>query len=162
MSSLYVLRSWEQEFPRLGATKTPGAPRIYRRADVDLALRIKHLVFAEGLTLSGARRRIDAERAPELPGLPEGGALDGETRQKLAAIKNDLRALHAMLSDSPRARRGKSQVSQPELPELNAEPSGTWPAPRAEAAANAPQAAAKIKKRASEAHSVIRKTGKSG
>ena len=30
----YVLRSWESEFPSLGVAKTPGAPRVYRRADV--------------------------------------------------------------------------------------------------------------------------------
>ena len=61
----YVLRSWEKEFPDLGFVKADGGPRYYRQADVDRVLRIKQLVFAEGLTLSGARRRLDEERAAQ-------------------------------------------------------------------------------------------------
>jgi DNA-binding transcriptional MerR regulator len=60
----YVLRSWESEFPDLGLSKTPGGPRIYRRADVERVLRIRDLVFTEGLTLSGVRRRFEAEQPP--------------------------------------------------------------------------------------------------
>jgi DNA-binding transcriptional MerR regulator len=55
----YVLRSWEGEFPDLGVSKSDGGPRVYRRTDVERVLRIKHLVFSDGLTLAGVRRRID-------------------------------------------------------------------------------------------------------
>lgn len=58
----YVLRSWESEFPDLGLSKTPGGPRIYRRVDVERVLRIRDMVFTEGLTLSGVRRRFEAEQ----------------------------------------------------------------------------------------------------
>ena len=58
----YVLRSWESEFPDLGLSKTPGGPRIYRRVDVERVLRIRDLVFTEGLTLAGVRRRFEAEK----------------------------------------------------------------------------------------------------
>src|ERR671938_1877949 len=57
----YVLRSWEAEFPDLGVAKTAGGPRVYRRADLERVLRIKHLLFVEGLTLAGARRRLADE-----------------------------------------------------------------------------------------------------
>jgi DNA-binding transcriptional MerR regulator len=60
----YVLRSWESEFPELGLSKTPGGPRVYRRGDVERVLRIRDLVFTEGLTLSGVRRRFEAEQPP--------------------------------------------------------------------------------------------------
>ena len=60
----YVLRSWEAEFPALGVAKGDGAPRTYRRADVEQVLRIKHLLLVEGLTLAGARRRLEEETAP--------------------------------------------------------------------------------------------------
>src|SRR5262245_55953242 len=66
----YVLRTWELEFPDLGVTKTPGGPRMYRRADVDRVLRIKQLVFGEGLTLAGARRKIEEERTAPSDELP--------------------------------------------------------------------------------------------
>lgn len=58
----YVLRSWESEFPDLGLSKTPGGPRVYRRADVERVLRIRAMVFDEGLTLAGVRRRFEAEQ----------------------------------------------------------------------------------------------------
>src|SRR5216110_3829906 len=57
----YVLRSWEAEFPALGVAKTAGTPRVYRRADVEQVARIKHLLLVEGLTLAGARRRLEEE-----------------------------------------------------------------------------------------------------
>src|SRR4029079_2846306 len=60
----HVLRSWESEFPDLGVTKAEGAPRTYRREDVEQVLRIKHLLLVEGLTLAGARRRLMEENAP--------------------------------------------------------------------------------------------------
>src|SRR6266853_4772777 len=59
----YVLRSWEAEFPELGVSKA-GGPRIYRRADVEQVVRIKHLLLVEGLTLAGARRKIEEELTP--------------------------------------------------------------------------------------------------
>ena len=60
----YVLRSWEAEFPQLGVAKSAGGPRTYRREDVAQVLRIKHLLLVEGLTLAGARRRLEEESAP--------------------------------------------------------------------------------------------------
>jgi DNA-binding transcriptional MerR regulator len=57
----YVLRSWEAEFPQIGQAPPGGGPRLYRRSDVQLVLRIKQLVFEEGLTLSGARRRLEED-----------------------------------------------------------------------------------------------------
>jgi DNA-binding transcriptional MerR regulator len=126
----YVLRSWEQEFPRLGIARAPGAPRTYRRSDVELALRIKHMVFSEGLTLSGVRRRIDAELTPDVPEPSSGIPVDGRTRERIVAIKDELRALRDLLSTSPRARAAEPPPAQPELDGLSTEPVGTWPAPK--------------------------------
>src|SRR3954471_4168610 len=60
----YVLRSWEAEFPTLGVAKSSGGPRVYRRTDVEKVLRIKHMLLVEGLTLAGARRRLEEEGTP--------------------------------------------------------------------------------------------------
>src|SRR5438094_337784 len=60
----YVLRSWESEFPELGISKHANGPRIYRRADVEQVLRIKHLLLVDGLTLAGARRKMEEEATP--------------------------------------------------------------------------------------------------
>ncbi len=58
----YVLRGWEAEFPDLGVSKS-GGPRVYRRADVEFVLRLKHLILNEGLTLAGARKVMAEEGA---------------------------------------------------------------------------------------------------
>lgn len=57
----YVLRTWEAEFPDLGVAKVQNGPRMYRRSDVERVLKIKRLLFVDGLTLAGARRRISEE-----------------------------------------------------------------------------------------------------
>ena len=97
----YVLRSWESEFPDLGVAKSSGGPRIYRRADVEKVLRIKQLVFSDGLTLAGVRRRIE-EEAP--PVLEEGTAapikelLGRNAQERLAEVKKGLLAILDMLN----------------------------------------------------------------
>jgi DNA-binding transcriptional MerR regulator len=102
----YVLRTWEMEFTDLGVTKTPGGPRVYRKADLDRVLRIKQLVFGEGLTLAGARRKIDEERgvtaSDALPfddeALPPIASLPADARKRIFRVRDELRALLAMLS----------------------------------------------------------------
>ena len=63
----YVLRGWEAEFPDLGVAKTAGGPRVYRKADVERVLRLKHLILVDGLTLAGARKRLLEEGAIAAP-----------------------------------------------------------------------------------------------
>ena len=63
----YVLRGWEAEFPDLGVAKAAGAPRVYRRADVERVLRLKHLILVDGLTLAGARKQLLEEGATAPP-----------------------------------------------------------------------------------------------
>ena len=62
----YVLRGWEAEFPDLGVAKAANGPRVYRRADVERVLKLKHLIQVEGLTLAGARRRLEEQDEPDL------------------------------------------------------------------------------------------------
>jgi len=95
----YVLRSWEAEFPELGIAKTAGAPRVYRRADVEQVLRIKHLLLVEGLTLAGARRRLEEETAPVAPDEPVIDELIGRNaRERLTAVKRGLQSILDLLA----------------------------------------------------------------
>ncbi|HEY1768611.1 MAG TPA: MerR family transcriptional regulator [Terracidiphilus sp.] len=57
----YVLRFWESEFPQLKPNKSGTGQRLYRRRDVELALRIKQLLYADGYTIAGARQVFAAE-----------------------------------------------------------------------------------------------------
>jgi DNA-binding transcriptional MerR regulator len=59
----YVLRFWETQFPQLKPNKSGTGQRLYRRRDVELALKIKHLVHTEGYTLSGARQALELASA---------------------------------------------------------------------------------------------------
>ena len=110
----YVLRSWEAEFPQIGQAPAGGGPRLYRRSDVELVLRIKQLVFDEGLTLSGARRRLDEDRDikddnRENSGRENSGAvtlvadllgdhLGNHLRDRLRHVKTGLQSILLMLA----------------------------------------------------------------
>ena len=95
----YVLRSWEAEFPEIGVTHGDGRSRLYRREDLDRVLRIKQLVFVEGLTLGAARRQLHKE-APASdaasPALDE--LLGDEVRSRLNGIKKGLHAILELLA----------------------------------------------------------------
>jgi DNA-binding transcriptional MerR regulator len=97
----YVLRSWEKEFPGLGATARPGGPRIYRRSDIEQILRIKQLVFTEGLTLAGVRRRIEGDPPAEEEELLPAPAVSPEVRSRVDHARRELRELLEMLSGGP-------------------------------------------------------------
>ena len=95
----YVLRSWEAEFPGLGVSKSEGGPRAYRRSDVEQVVRIKHLLLDEGLTLAGARRRLEEEEAPVAADEPAIDELLGRNaRERLTAIKRGLNSILELLS----------------------------------------------------------------
>jgi len=99
----YVLRSWEAEFADLGVAKTQGGPRVYRRADVERVLRIKHLLFVEGLTLAGARRRLQDEQPPAADGTSLDELLSSDARERILSVRATLRELAAMLASQPGA-----------------------------------------------------------
>jgi DNA-binding transcriptional MerR regulator len=53
-----VLRYWETEFDLLVPVKSRSGQRLYARKDVELILEIKRLLYAERLTIAGARKKI--------------------------------------------------------------------------------------------------------
>ncbi len=115
----YVLRSWESEFPDLGVAKSVGGPRIYRRADVEKVLRIKHLVFSDGLTLAGVRRRIDEDAPPvfeEAEAAPIRELLGRNAQERLSAVKKGLMGILAMLKGRPGEARPLAAPAPPPAP----------------------------------------------
>jgi DNA-binding transcriptional MerR regulator len=125
----YVLRSWEHEFPTLGVAKGAGGQRVYRRGDVERVLRIRQLVFGEGLTLAGARRRLDGDE-PKVEDAPLPAIVDDDTRTRLAEIKRELRSLLDMLDGAGRAAAPGQPAAGPEPLLQFDESSGTaWPPP---------------------------------
>ena len=122
----YVLRSWEAEFPDLGVAKTEGGARFYRRADLERVLRIKHLLFVEGLTLGGVRRKLLAEQ-PAAETVPEAvddlGVLLGiDARERLLRVKVGLQEIATMLGKAPAQSSGPADVL---FDDLEAQPKGS-------------------------------------
>ena len=57
----HVLRYWETEFPMLSPQKNKSGQRSYRRRDVEMALKIKQLLYNEMFTIAGARKKLQSE-----------------------------------------------------------------------------------------------------
>ena len=91
----YVLRYWESEFPLLAPAKNNSGQRIYRRRDIETILRIKSLLYEEGFTIAGAKKRLEQEMK-ELVGTgnstPNSGGSD-PLREKIDEIKSELQDL---------------------------------------------------------------------
>ncbi|KXK03378.1 MAG: MerR family transcriptional regulator [Acidobacteria bacterium OLB17] len=67
----HVLRYWETEFPTFSPQKNKSGQRSYRRKDVEIALKIKQLLYKEMFTIAGARQKLQAEaRAAQKPEKP--------------------------------------------------------------------------------------------
>jgi DNA-binding transcriptional MerR regulator len=110
----HVLRYWENEFSALRPMKTRGLHRVYRRKDVELAVLVKHLLHDEGLTMSGAKRRLRelnrdraSEPAPE-PDTPRADALrQVNLSADLLAVRRELaeliKALDRVVAPTSRA-----------------------------------------------------------
>lgn len=58
-----VLRFWETEFNKIKPKRTPSGQRLYRKEDVRLILKIKHLLYKKKFTIQGARQYLKSESA---------------------------------------------------------------------------------------------------
>jgi len=57
----HVLRYWETEFPMLSPQKNRSGQRSYRRRDVEIALRVKELLYDDLYTIAGAKKKLQIE-----------------------------------------------------------------------------------------------------
>lgn len=96
----YVLRYWETEFPQLSPNKSGGGQRLYTRAELDTILRIKELLYKEGFTIAGAKKRLEQETAEPVAAVAPAAAprAAAPSPDVLADVKRELRELLKMLS----------------------------------------------------------------
>lgn len=87
----YVLRYWETEFPALqGEGRGTGAARTFSPEDLAVLRRIKQLLYDEGYTIAGAKKKIETEPAPRADAaaaplfVEEAG--DGDARSRAGAL----------------------------------------------------------------------------
>jgi DNA-binding transcriptional MerR regulator len=57
----YVLRYWETEFPALHPQKSQSGQRAYSEGEIDTIRRIKRLLYDEGYTIAGAKKKLEGE-----------------------------------------------------------------------------------------------------
>jgi DNA-binding transcriptional MerR regulator len=76
----HVLRYWESEFPMLAPQKNRAGQRVYRKRDVEMALRIKELLYEDQYTIAGAKKRLTHEmRGGKLKASTDDGTSDSSS-----------------------------------------------------------------------------------
>jgi DNA-binding transcriptional MerR regulator len=111
----YVLRYWESEFPALAPAKNSSGQRIYRRRDIETILRIKQLLYEEGFTIAGAKKRLEVEMAgrvdtpmpqppPHLGDTPQPEEIAGTRSAALREVREQLREILTLLERNDRSR----------------------------------------------------------
>jgi DNA-binding transcriptional MerR regulator len=92
----YVLRYWETEFPPLAPNKSGGGQRLYTRREIDIILRIKQLLYSEGFTIAGAKKKLDIEMSSPVTevGAPSPSK---DVSKALGDVKRELTAILDLL-----------------------------------------------------------------
>ena len=119
----HVLRYWESEFPMLAPQKNRAGQRVYRKRDVEIALRIKELLYEDQYTIAGAKKRLandlraggkiriastddteetaaDTSTPPSADAAPLKANRSAAERKALREVSQELRSLLAMLENS--------------------------------------------------------------
>ncbi len=87
----YVVRYWESEFRTVRPVRTSAQQRLYRRQDVEELLAIKQLLYKEGFTIAGARKRLSELKR-------ENAEAEEQTyRSQLLKIKKGLQELRDLV-----------------------------------------------------------------
>src|SRR5215210_1318023 len=103
----YVLRYWETEFPALAPSKSRSGQRVYSEKELEIIRRIKQLLYEEGYTIAGAKKKLETELASGELGEGEGGTAAAEE------------PVEASAAPSPRASKPKAAAPAPSPPALD-------------------------------------------
>jgi len=101
----HVLRYWETEFKVIRPNKSRSNQRLYRKQDVELILRIKDLLYNQGFTIAGARKKLrekPAEKVAEIEVEAATAPSQVETQKQLPAKDSDQLALPLSGSYDPK------------------------------------------------------------
>ena len=102
----YVLRYWESEFQALAPAKNSSGQRIYRRRDIETVLRIKQLLYDEGFTIAGAKKRLEVELQgrPETPQSQAAEGVNEPGRATLKQVRDQLKEILTLLDRNDKNR----------------------------------------------------------
>ena len=100
----YVLRYWETEFPALSPNKSKSGQRVYTAEDLQVIGRIKELLYEEGFTIAGAKKKLEAELKTGIkPPRKSDAEAESETTQKKATRSKAKKTAAAPVADEPPA-----------------------------------------------------------
>jgi DNA-binding transcriptional MerR regulator len=109
----YVLRYWESEFPALSPDRTATGPRTYSVRELRVIEQIKRLLYDEGYTIAGAKKRLETEAIT---------AVKAAARTNHPAKPADTAPVAAVAPGPPsHPRAGDGAPSDPRVPRLVAE-----------------------------------------
>src|ERR1700729_3262209 len=98
----HVLRYWEREFRAIRPTKSAKGQRVYSRRDVESLMRVRELLYREGFTIAGAKKKLQRSGV-EPQEAPEPAAEDAsKIREQLAAMRAEIEAFLAELGPARR------------------------------------------------------------
>jgi len=111
----YVLRFWESEFPQLKPNKGGTGQRLYRKRDVEVVMEIKHLLYEQKFTISGARRILAEKRHssgdPQTE-LPFRGSQPKLLANRLQQLRGDVREILGILDGTLPKHSGQRSSSK--------------------------------------------------
>lgn len=94
----HVLRYWETEFRSIRPQKSRKGQRIYSRRDVEKLQRVKELLYVQGFTIAGARKKL-RDKGVEPPAAAPAVAASPILREALVDLRRDVTAMLAELGD---------------------------------------------------------------
>ena len=102
----HVLRYWEREFRAIRPTKSAKGQRVYSRRDVENLMRVRELLYREGFTIAGAKKKLQRAGVEPRAEREAGGDLDArdgaKLREQLLAMRGEIEAFLAELEPPAR------------------------------------------------------------
>jgi DNA-binding transcriptional MerR regulator len=104
----YVLRYWETEFPALSPSKSRSGQRVYSEKELEVIRRIKELLYDEGYTIAGAKKKLEGELLNGTGG--EAVVMPSDEGRLQSALPLD-----RVLLDNPSAAAVEDEVAAPDV-----------------------------------------------
>jgi len=128
----YVLRYWESEFPLLAPDRSLPGPRTYSARELELIGQIKRLLYDEGYTIAGAKKRLESEAAGARPHDTKQVFIQADTGKSEKGDKPSEKSGERTLRPPP-TRRPSSKAGMPVFVETSPASGRTEPVERASA-----------------------------
>jgi DNA-binding transcriptional MerR regulator len=98
----HVLRYWEREFRSIRPTKSAKGQRVYSRRDVENLMRVRELLYREGFTIAGAKKKLQRSGLEPREAVESTAEDASKIREQLVAMRVEIEAFLAELGPARR------------------------------------------------------------